>query len=103
MRVRRIPGLRISLTAWSIRRIQPVVATLPILTFARNWSIASAGVFQPSVLRGLVLIVWATASSSSEVCWLEIGALRKVLPQQSIRVFVRTALPRTLRITEVNL
>ena len=34
---------------------------------ARNWSRTSAGVFQPSVFRGLVLREWATASSSRSV------------------------------------
>ena len=39
------------------RRIQPVVAT-PAAVYrpARNWSRISAGVFQPSVLRGRVFI-----------------------------------------------
>ena len=32
----------------------------------------------------------------------QIGPLRKVLPQQTIGVFIGTALPRTLRIAEVN-
>ena len=32
----------------------------------------------------------------------QVGALRKVLPQQAIGIFVRPALPRTLRIAEVN-
>jgi hypothetical protein len=32
----------------------------------------------------------------------QVGPLREVLPQQSIGVFIRTALPRTLRIAEVN-
>ena len=33
----------------------------------------------------------------------EIGALRKVLAQQTVGVFVRTSLPRALRIAEVDL
>src|SRR5260370_11828297 len=32
----------------------------------------------------------------------QVGPLREVLPQQSIGVFIGTALPRTLRIPEVN-
>ena len=32
----------------------------------------------------------------------QVGHLREVLPQQSIGVFIGTALPRTLRIAEVN-
>ena len=32
----------------------------------------------------------------------QVGPLREVLPQQSIGVFIGTALPRTLRIAEVN-
>src|ERR1035437_3496585 len=32
----------------------------------------------------------------------EVGALRKILPQKTVRVFVRPALPRTLRIAEVH-
>ena len=32
----------------------------------------------------------------------QVGPLREVLPQQTIGVFIGTALPRTLRIAEVN-
>src|ERR1700724_961212 len=32
----------------------------------------------------------------------QVGSLREVLPQQTIGVFIGTALPRTLRIAEVN-
>src|SRR5664279_5309835 len=32
----------------------------------------------------------------------QVGSLREVLPQQTIGVLVRAALPRTLRIAEVN-
>ena len=33
----------------------------------------------------------------------EVGAVRKILPQQAVRIFVRAALPRTVRIAEVHL
>src|SRR5690349_16021291 len=33
----------------------------------------------------------------------QVGSLRKVLSQQAIGVLIRTALPRTLRIAEVNI
>lgn len=33
----------------------------------------------------------------------EVSAFREVLPKQSVRVFIRAALPRILRITEVDL
>src|SRR3954451_2300434 len=32
----------------------------------------------------------------------QVGALWKVLPQQAIRILVRAALPRTLRITKID-
>lgn len=47
-----------------------IVATPASYCPPRSWSRSSAGVFQPSVLRGLVLIAWATASSSRAVCRL---------------------------------
>ena len=33
----------------------------------------------------------------------QVGFSREVLPQQQVRIFIRPALPRTLRIAEVNL
>ena len=54
-------------------RIQSVVATVLVLTHRRYWSKASAGVFQSSAFRGLMLSVRATASISSAL-W----ALRSV-------------------------
>ncbi len=50
------------------RRIQSVVATVCVWGDRRCSSSASAGVRQPRVLRGLLLSVVATASSSSAVC-----------------------------------
>jgi HTH-like domain/Integrase core domain len=47
------------------RRAQPIVATPPCWADCRYSSRASAGVFQPRVLRGLLLSVSATASISS--------------------------------------
>ena len=47
------------------RRSQPVVATLASCVLVSSSSSASAGVFHPSVLRGLPLSAAATASSSS--------------------------------------
>jgi hypothetical protein len=51
-------------TAWA----QPVVATRPFWTKHRCSSSASAGVHQPSVLRGRVFNASATASRSSRRC-----------------------------------
>lgn len=58
-------------TGWTrIGQIQPVVATPSIISELSNPSSASAGVRQPSVLRGLLLRAFATALSSSTPCWL---------------------------------
>src|SRR5215210_5356158 len=51
-------------------RIQAVVATWPVSVDRRNPSSASAGVFQPRVLRGLLLRAIATAARSSALCTL---------------------------------
>jgi len=55
---------------WRTRRIQTVVATPILLTYRNHASSASAGVFQPSVFRGLALRVAATAAISSALCTL---------------------------------
>ncbi len=52
---------RASLRSRESRRIQPVEATLGCPANCRYWFRASAGVFQPSVFRGLVVSVWAMA------------------------------------------
>ena len=54
--------------AWCTGRAQPVVATRPCHAECRSSSSASAGVFQTSVLRGLVLSARATASRSAREC-----------------------------------
>ena len=51
-------------------RIQTVVATPILLTYRNHASSASAGVFQPSVFRGLALRAAATAAISSALCTL---------------------------------
>ena len=63
---------------------------------------ASAGVRQPSVLRGRLLSVAATAARSSAVCLAQVGASGEVLAQQPVGVLVGPALPRALRIAEVD-
>ena len=62
-----------SLWRWAMRRIgriQTVVATPILLTYRNHASSASAGVFQPSVFRGLALRAVATAAISSALCTL---------------------------------
>jgi hypothetical protein len=54
--------------ATCIARVQGVVATVPCWIKSRYSSRASAGVFQPSVLRGRLLSAAATAARSIEVC-----------------------------------
>src|SRR5215213_5993389 len=59
-------------TGWTppTGRVQAVVATWPVSVDRRNPSSASAGVFQPRVLRGLPLRAVATAARSSALCTL---------------------------------
>jgi hypothetical protein len=54
-----------------IGRIQAVVATPIVFTYANNSSRASAGVFQPSVFLGLALRAAATAAISSALWMLK--------------------------------
>jgi transposase-like protein len=61
-------GLHPSYGSWQPRRIQPVVATHPIIFCLSSWSRASAGVRQPRVLRGLVFKACATALNSLAPC-----------------------------------
>ena len=69
--VGRLPNLPIAETCRrrNTARTQSVVAT-PVCCRESSWSRASAGVFQPSVLRGLLLRAAATASTSSGVLWV---------------------------------
>jgi hypothetical protein len=59
------------------------------------WLKASAGVRQRRVLRGLVLRVAATCIELASAISAEVGTFGKVLPQQSIRIFIGTTLRRT--------
>ena len=72
-------------------------------SYGSHSSSASAGVFQPSVFRGLALRAAATAASLLGAVHAEIGALREVLAQQPVGVLVGAALPWALRIAEVDL
>ena len=69
---------------------------------SRYSSRASAGVFQPSVLRGRLLRAAATAARSSGVWRAEVGALGEVLAQQAVGVLVGAALPGAVRVGEVD-
>ena len=61
----------------------------------------SAGAAQPSVLRGRVLISFATAASVCGVC-AQVGALGEVLAQQAVGVLIRATLPGGVRVAEVD-
>jgi hypothetical protein len=56
----------------------------------------SAGVSNPKVFRGRYFV------QMSLRVYRQVGSLRKILSQQTIGVLIGTALPRTLRIAEVN-
>ena len=63
---------------------------------------ASAGVFQPRVLRGLAV---ERVRDGLEVLGGpagQVGALGEVLAQQAVGVLVRAALPRAVRVGEVD-
>ena len=62
----------------------------------------SAGVLQPRVLRGRLLRAAATAARSSAVCLLRSVPFGKYCLTQAVGVFVRAALPRALRVAEVD-
>ena len=83
-------------------RIQPVVATPACWSDSSCSLRASAGVFQPRVLRGRLLSAAATASISSALQRDEVGALGEVLAQQPVGVLVRAALPGAVRVGEVD-
>jgi hypothetical protein len=59
----------------------------------------SAGVSNVKVLRGRSLSYFVQMSLRMH---RQVGPFREVLPEQTIGVFIGTALPRTLRIAEVN-
>ena len=64
---------------------------------------ASAGVFQPRVLRGRSLSSSATAARCSRAVHGQVGALGEVLAQQPVGVLVGAPLPRRVRVAEVDL
>ena len=74
--------------------LQPVDATHSLNRSAGDW--------KSSVFRGRSLSSRATLLSWAWECDVKIGSLREVLPQQPVGVFVGSALPRALRIAEVD-
>ena len=73
---------------------QPVAAT--------HWLNRSAGDWKSSVFLGRSLSWRATLFSSACECCARSSALGEVLAQQAVGVFVRSTLPRTLRVAEVD-
>ena len=63
---------------------------------------ASAGVGHPRISRGLLLIACATATIFSLTPTRQVGALGEVLADEPVEVLIATALPRTLRVSEVD-
>jgi len=84
-------GLHPPYGPWQPRRIQAVVATVAFILHFKISSKASAGVFHPSVFRGRLFSVNATASNWSGQCWLRSVPFGKYWRN---RPFVFSLLPR---------
>ena len=102
-----LPSEQIAVRIWSGSRHQFHRASLPLMTAGspvrRNtgieslcWGFVFQGLTWPLIelTRGFVQI--------SLRVYRQVGSFREVLPQQSIGVLVGAALPRTLRVTEVD-
>jgi hypothetical protein len=83
-------------------RIQSVVATLSCWHDRRYSFSASAGVFQPSVLRRAAVQRRGDGNEVLGGVSGEVGALREVLAKEAVGVLVGPTLPGTVRVTEVH-
>src|ERR1700720_4407619 len=81
-------------------------ATTDLIGGARTERIASFDDYQACASAGRA---WPFVELTSHLVQIslrmhrQVGPLREVLPQQSIGIFIRTALPRTLRIASLCL
>jgi hypothetical protein len=103
-----------SFRSWQPTWVQLVVATV-IWPSRRNSSNASAGVFQPRVLRGLVRRNSTqnrrSFRGSGHQCYClesilavgaQVSAFRKILAQQPVCVLVCATLPRAMRVAKID-